>query len=115
MKSSVLIVDDNPAVLSALGQLLEYEVEKVIGIKHRPLIAPICAAGKQALLNARYVVAAFERIISLRKTNQDLVSPLPDAIIGRPAVKTILLYRSNFMGNMGHLLCHQMVITSKQQ
>ena len=32
MQSSVLIVDDNPAVLSALGQLLEYEVEKVMGI-----------------------------------------------------------------------------------
>jgi len=41
MKHSVLIVDDNPAVLSALGQLLEYEVEKVIGIKSPTLIPGI--------------------------------------------------------------------------
>ena len=41
MKNSVLIVDDNPAVLSALGQLLEYEVEKVIGIKSPVLIPGI--------------------------------------------------------------------------
>ena len=41
MKNSVLIVDDNPAVLSALGQLLEYEVEKVIGIKSPGLIPGI--------------------------------------------------------------------------
>jgi len=41
MNNSVLIVDDNPAVLSALGQLLEYEVEKVIGIKSPTLIPGI--------------------------------------------------------------------------
>ena len=41
MHKSVLIVDDNPAVLSALGQLLEYEVEKVIGIKSPALIPGI--------------------------------------------------------------------------
>jgi len=41
MKNKVLIVDDNPAVLSALGQLLEYEVEKVIGIKSPVLIPGI--------------------------------------------------------------------------
>ena len=38
MKNTVLIVDDNQAVLSALSQLLEYEVEKVIGIKSPSLI-----------------------------------------------------------------------------
>ena len=41
MKNSVLIVDDNQAVLSALSQLLEYEVEKVIGIKSPGLIPGI--------------------------------------------------------------------------
>jgi DNA-binding NtrC family response regulator len=41
MRGSVLIIDDNPAVLSALGQLLEYEVEKVIGIKSPSLIPGI--------------------------------------------------------------------------
>ncbi len=41
LKNTVLIVDDNPAVLSALGQLLEYEVEKVIGIKSPELIPGI--------------------------------------------------------------------------
>jgi len=41
MQHRVLIVDDNPAVLSALGQLLEYEVEKVIGIKSPALIPGI--------------------------------------------------------------------------
>ena len=41
MKNSVLIIDDNTAVLSALGQLLEYEVEKVIGIKSPGLIPGI--------------------------------------------------------------------------
>lgn len=41
MKHSVLIVDDNPAVLNALGQLLEYEVEKVMGIKFPGLIPGI--------------------------------------------------------------------------
>ncbi|RLD95015.1 MAG: sigma-54-dependent Fis family transcriptional regulator [Bacteroidetes bacterium] len=41
MKNSVLIVDDNQAVLSALAQLLEYEVEKVIGIKSPGLIPGI--------------------------------------------------------------------------
>lgn len=41
LKNSVLIVDDNPAILSALGQLLEYEVEKVIGIKSPDLIPGI--------------------------------------------------------------------------
>ena len=41
LKNSVLIVDDNQAVLSALGQLLEYEVEKVIGIKSPALIPGI--------------------------------------------------------------------------
>lgn len=41
MKNSVLIVDDNQAVLSALAQLLEYEVEKVIGIKSPALIPGI--------------------------------------------------------------------------
>jgi len=41
LKNSVLIVDDNQAVLSALGQLLEYEVEKVIGIKSPTLIPGI--------------------------------------------------------------------------
>ena len=41
LKNSVLIVDDNQAVLSALGQLLEYEVEKVIGIKSPGLIPGI--------------------------------------------------------------------------
>ena len=41
LKNSVLIIDDNPAVLSALGQLLEYEVEKVIGIKSPDLIPGI--------------------------------------------------------------------------
>ena len=41
LKNSVLIVDDNQAVLSALGQLLEYEVEKVIGIKSPALIPVI--------------------------------------------------------------------------
>jgi len=41
MKSKVLIVDDNPAVLSALGQLLEFEVDKVIGIKSPALIPGI--------------------------------------------------------------------------
>jgi len=41
LKNSVLIVDDNQAVLSALSQLLEYEVEKVIGIKSPGLIPGI--------------------------------------------------------------------------
>jgi DNA-binding NtrC family response regulator len=41
MKNSVLIVDDNQAVLAALSQLLEYEVEKVIGIKSPDLIPGI--------------------------------------------------------------------------
>lgn len=41
MNNSVLIVDDNQAVLSALSQLLEYEVEKVIGIKSPALIPGI--------------------------------------------------------------------------
>lgn len=41
LKNRVLIIDDNPAVLSALGQLLEYEVEKVIGIKSPELIPGI--------------------------------------------------------------------------
>jgi DNA-binding NtrC family response regulator len=41
MANRVLIVDDNQAVLSALGQLLEYEVEKVIGIKSPTLIPGI--------------------------------------------------------------------------
>lgn len=41
MKNSVLIVDDNQAVLSALSQLLEYEVRKVIGIKSPALIPGI--------------------------------------------------------------------------
>jgi DNA-binding NtrC family response regulator len=41
MKNNVLIVDDNPAVLSALAQLLEYEVEKVMGIKSPALIPGI--------------------------------------------------------------------------
>ena len=41
MKNTVLIVDDNQAVLSALSQLLEYEVEKVIGIKSPGLIPGI--------------------------------------------------------------------------
>ena len=36
-----LIVDDNPAVLAALAQLLETEVEKVIGIKSPELIPGI--------------------------------------------------------------------------
>lgn len=41
MSKSVLIVDDSQAVLAALGQLLEYEVEKVIGIKSPDLIPGI--------------------------------------------------------------------------
>lgn len=41
MEGKLLIVDDNPAVLSALGQLLESEVEKVIGIKTPALIPGI--------------------------------------------------------------------------
>jgi len=41
LKNSVLIVDDNQSVLSALGQLLEYEVDKVIGIKSPALIPGI--------------------------------------------------------------------------
>jgi len=41
LKNTVLIVDDNPGVLSALGQLLEDEVEKVIGIKSPELIPGI--------------------------------------------------------------------------
>jgi DNA-binding NtrC family response regulator len=41
LKNSVLIADDNQAVLSALGQLLEFEVEKVIGIKAPGLIPGI--------------------------------------------------------------------------
>ena len=40
-KSKVLIADDNPAVLAALGQLLETEAEKVIGIKLPELIPGI--------------------------------------------------------------------------
>lgn len=39
--SKVLIVDDNPAILAALTQLLESEVEKVIGIKSPELIPGI--------------------------------------------------------------------------
>jgi len=35
------MVDDNPAVLTALDQLLEYEVEKVIGIKSPDLVPGI--------------------------------------------------------------------------
>jgi DNA-binding NtrC family response regulator len=41
MHNSVLIVDDNPAVLTALGQLLEYEVDRVLGIKSPGLIPGI--------------------------------------------------------------------------
>ena len=41
LTNTVLIVDDNQAVLSALSQLLEYEVEKVIGIKSPGLIPGI--------------------------------------------------------------------------
>jgi DNA-binding NtrC family response regulator len=41
MKNNVLIVDDNPAVLAALSQLLEHEVEKVMGIKSPGLIPGI--------------------------------------------------------------------------
>jgi len=37
----VLLVDDNPAILAALAQLLESEVEKVIGIKSPELIPGI--------------------------------------------------------------------------
>ena len=37
----VLIVDDNPTILAALAQLLESEVEKVIGIKSPELIPGI--------------------------------------------------------------------------
>lgn len=40
-KNSVLIVDDRPAVLAALGQLLENEVDMVIGIKSPGLIPGI--------------------------------------------------------------------------
>ena len=41
MKSKLLIVDDNPAVLAALDQLLETEAEKIIGIKSPALIPGI--------------------------------------------------------------------------
>lgn len=41
MSKNVLIVDDNQAVLAALGQLLEFDVEKVIGIKSPDLIPGI--------------------------------------------------------------------------
>jgi len=41
LRNTVLIVDDNQAVLSALSQLLEYEVDKVIGIKSPGLIPGI--------------------------------------------------------------------------
>jgi len=41
LNNSVLIVDDNAAVLTALGQLLEYEVQKVLGIKSPELIPGI--------------------------------------------------------------------------
>ena len=41
MKNTALIVDDNQAIISALSQLLEYEVEKVIGIKSPGLIPGI--------------------------------------------------------------------------
>lgn len=41
MKSKLLIVDDNPAVLAALDQLLETEAEKIIGIKSPVLIPGI--------------------------------------------------------------------------
>jgi DNA-binding NtrC family response regulator len=41
LNNTVLVIDDNPAVLSSLSQLLEYEVEKVIGIKSPELIPGI--------------------------------------------------------------------------
>ncbi|TFH28079.1 MAG: sigma-54-dependent Fis family transcriptional regulator [Bacteroidia bacterium] len=41
LHNKALIVDDNPAVLAALAQLLETEVEKVIGIKSPELIPGI--------------------------------------------------------------------------
>ena len=41
MKSKILIVDDNPAVLAALDQLLGTEAKKIIGIKSPALIPGI--------------------------------------------------------------------------
>jgi two-component system, NtrC family, response regulator HydG len=41
LKSKLLIVDDNPAVLAALDQLLETEAENIIGIKSPALIPGI--------------------------------------------------------------------------
>ncbi len=50
LKNTLLLVDDNPAVLASLGQLLESEVEKVIGIKSPELIPGILATSEVDLI-----------------------------------------------------------------
>ncbi len=49
-QATLLIVDDNPAVLAALSQLLESEVEKIIGIKSPDLIPGIMETREVDLL-----------------------------------------------------------------
>ena len=50
LTGTVLLVDDNPAVLASLGQLLESEVKKVIGIKSPDLIPGILETSEIELI-----------------------------------------------------------------
>jgi len=82
LNSSVLLVDDNQAVLSALSQLLEYEVEKVIGIKSPGLIPGIVATQEIDVIVmdmnfSRGVTDGKEGITWLKRILQDD----PDAVV----------------------------------
>jgi len=80
--NTILLVDDNPAVLASLGQLLEPEVEKVIGIRSPELIPGILETSEVELIImdmnfSRGATDGREGITWLKRILQDD----PDAVV----------------------------------
>jgi DNA-binding NtrC family response regulator len=80
--NTILLVDDNPAVLASLGQLLEPEVEKVIGIRSPELIPGILETSDVELIImdmnfSRGATDGREGITWLKRILQDD----PDAVV----------------------------------
>ena len=87
------------AVLPRPDERLILIVQEPRRVEHRPGLAAVDAPRQQAVFAAGDVVAALDREVPLGEAHEDLVAPIPDPVIGRPAVKSAFLDRGDGMLN----------------
>ena len=71
--------------------LLMLIVQKPVRIEHRPRLTTIPTPRQQTVLTSRNVVSPLDDKVPLREPHQNLIPPLPHAVVRRPPMKPAFL------------------------